>query len=217
VQRGPATAAALAALLAVGGARTAEARFPAQLVVSCAPKLKCTDRAKSLHRVQIGVSYGLQLPIGEPLTASRRQRKAIERALRFRTREIRPRETEQVLAWIEVALAASSPVGAFVGTRKLQLEKVEKRLEPVPCTLELTVCSDARLATLGVSPARRAKLCARALRRLRRRVGIIGVTTPAVAFAVDTCPAPKPRRTTTTTSSSSSTTSSTSTTSTSVP
>jgi hypothetical protein len=194
-----------------------EARLPAQLIITCAPKVQCTDRAKGLHRVQISPSYGLRLPVGEAASVSGSKRKAIRRALRFRTREIRAKESEAVAFYAEVATAPSSPVGSFVGTRTLRLSDVEKHLEPIACTLELTVCSDVRLAALGVEPSRVDRLCARAQRRLRRRLGIIAVETPPVTFTVDACPKPKPPKTTTTSSTSSTTTSSSSTTSTSSP
>jgi hypothetical protein len=199
------TGAALSALLAAGAGARVEARLPARLIVACAPKVQCTDRTKRLHRVQIGVSYTLQLPVGEPISLTSGKRTAIRRALRFRTREIRPKESDRVVGWAEVALSPSSAVGGFVGTRTLRLQDVGKRVDPVACTFDLTVCSDDRLAALGVSPARRTKLCSRALRRLRRRLGIIGVATAPVTFTVDRCPAPRPPRTTTTTSSTTST------------
>jgi hypothetical protein len=204
-----------AALLAAGAAAPVEARLPSRLVIACLPKVQCTDRTKVLHRVQIGVRYMLQLPVGEPILVSDGKRRAIKRALRFRTREIRPKESESVLAFAEIDLSASSAIGGFVGTRKLQVNDVGKHVEHVECTLDLTVCSEARLAALGVSPTRRAKLCGRALRRLRRRLGVIDVSSAPVTFPVDGCAAPRPPRTTTTTSTSTSTTTSTTSTSTS--
>lgn len=214
--RGPASvlrtaAISMAALLASGGGVPAEARFPAHLVVTCSPKVTCTDRAEQLHRVQIGVKYSLQLPVGAPTSVSDQKRRAIRQALRFRTREIRPTESDQVPFYAGVALSPASALGGFVGTRTLQLSDVARHEEPIACTLSLTICSDALLATLGVAPSRRAALCARALRRLRRRVGIIDVVTPPVTFTVERCPQPKPPKTTTTSSTSSTTSTSSST------
>ncbi len=205
------TASALAMLFAGSVWTPAEARFPARLIVTCAPQVRCTDRDEQLHRVEVGVSYSLELPVGLPATVGSAKRRTIQKALRFRTREIRPKESEQVLFYADVTLSPSSAAGGFVGTRKLRLEKVARRTEPITCVVAVTVCSGARLAVLGVAPSRRERLCARALRKLRRRVGIIDVATPPVTFPVDRCPQPRPPRTTTTTSSTSSTTSSTST------
>ena len=212
VASAPFTAAAstLAALLAAGAAVPAEAHLPTKLIVVCSPKVRCTDRTKQLHRVQIGVQYRLQLPISEPTSVNSGKRKTIRQALRFRTREIRSKESERVMFYADVALSPSSAMGGFVGTRTLRLSEVQRRKEPIACTLSVTVCSDPLLAALGVAPSRRAKLCARALRRLRRRVGIIEVTTPPATFTVDSCPQPKPPKTTTTRTTSTTTTSSTS-------
>ena len=65
-----ATVSTLAALLAAGAAVPAEARLPTKLIVVCSPKIRCTDRTKQLHRVQVGVKYRLQLPISEPTSVS---------------------------------------------------------------------------------------------------------------------------------------------------
>jgi len=204
----------LAVVLAAGAGTPASARLPARLIIACAPEVKCTDSGQGLHRLDVGASYTLQLPIGEPISASRSKRRAIERALRFRTREIRPQESDAVLFYVNVATFPSSPVGGFIGTRALRIANVPRHTAPIACTLELTACSDAPLAALGVSPERGAKMCARTFRRLRRRLGIIGVETPQVSFAVDTCAKPKPPKTTTTSSTRTTTTRTTTSTST---
>jgi hypothetical protein len=205
----------LAALLAASAAAPAEARLPSKLIVVCSPKLRCTDRTKQLHRVEVGVKYLLQLPISQPRSVGSGKRERIRKALRFRTREIRPKESEQVMFYADVALAPSSAMGGFVGMRPLRLSEIPRREGPIACTLSVTACSDALLAALGVAPSRRATLCARALRKLRRRVGIIEVLTRPATFTVDVCPQPRPPRTTTTRSTSTTTTSSSSSTSTS--
>lgn len=208
------TASTLAILLAAGAGTPAEARLPARLIVACSPKVQCTDRTKELHRVQVGVSYQLQLPLSQATTVSGSKQRTIRRALRFRTREIRPAESRRVMFYLEVGLSPSSAIGSFVGTRTLRLTEVERRAAPIACTLDLTVCSESRLAALGVPPSRRARLCERALRRLRRRVGIIDIATPPVTFTVDSCPRPKPPKTTTTSSTTTSSSTSTTTSST---
>ena len=49
----------LAGVLAVGAGMPAEARLPAVLIVECLPNVRCTNRGKALHRVQVGVRYRL--------------------------------------------------------------------------------------------------------------------------------------------------------------